>query len=96
MEQFLRFSKFTAVAVLNLALGIGGNTAIFSVVQKPLLYPLPYHHLEQLVEIANAYFTQVPKADLSPGEYFDWRQQNASFFGAGRFHVDSSRLRPVR
>ena len=76
---------FTAVAVLTLALGIGADTAIFSVVQNLLLHPLPYPHPEQLVEIANTYFPQVPKAGLTPGDYFDWRQQNASFSEMGAF-----------
>jgi putative ABC transport system permease protein len=76
---------FTAVAVLTLALGIGANTAIFSVVQNLLLHPLPYPHPGQLVEIANTYFPQVPKAGLTPGDYFDWRQQNATFSEMGAY-----------
>jgi putative ABC transport system permease protein len=86
MKQFLRFSKFTAVAVLTLAPSIGANTPVFSVVQKcPAARPLPYHHPEQLVEIANSYFPQVPKAGPTPGDYFDWRPQNASFSELGAF-----------
>src|SRR5579863_6282751 len=76
---------FTAVAVLTLALGIGANTAIFSVVQNLLLQPLPYPHPEQLVEIANTYFPQVPKGGLTPGDYFDWREQNISFSEMGAY-----------
>jgi putative ABC transport system permease protein len=76
---------FTAVAVLTLALGIGANTAIFSVAQNLLLRPLPYPHPEQLVEISNTYFPQVPKGGLTPGDYFDWRQQNACFSEMGTF-----------
>jgi predicted permease len=76
---------FTAVTVLTMALGIGANTAIFSVVQNLLLQPLPYPHPEQLVEIANTYFPQVPKGGLTPGDYFDWREQNTSFSEMGAY-----------
>ncbi|HUC54695.1 MAG TPA: ABC transporter permease [Candidatus Cybelea sp.] len=78
-------SGFTAVAVLTLALGIGANTAIFSVVENLLLRPLPYPHPERLVEIANTYLPQIPKAGLSPGDYADWRRQNASFSEMGAY-----------
>ena len=78
-------SGFTAVAVLTLALGIGANTAIFSVVENLLLRPLPYPQPERLVEIANTYLPQIPKAGLSPGDYADWRRQNASFSEIGAY-----------
>ena len=74
---------FTAVAVLTLALGIGANTAIFSVVENVLLRPLPYPQPGNLVQIWNTYPPQVPRAALSPGDYADWRQQNASFSEMG-------------
>ena len=70
---------FTVVAVLTLALGIGANTAIFSVVQNVLLRPLPYPEPDKLVEIWNTYPPQVPRGGLSPGDYADWKQQNQSF-----------------
>ena len=70
---------FTIVAVLTLALGIGANTAIFSVVQNVLLRPLPYPEPDQLIEIFNTYPPQVPRGGLSPGDYADWKQQNRSF-----------------
>src|SRR5689334_6036798 len=76
---------FTIVAVLTLALGIGANTAIFSVVENLLLRPLPYPHPENLVEIWNTYPPQVPRAGLSPGDYADWRRQATSFSEMGAY-----------
>jgi putative ABC transport system permease protein len=76
---------FTAVAVLTMALGIGANTAIFSVVQNVLLRPLPYPQPESLVEIWNTYPPMLPQGGLSPGDYADWRRQNASFSSMGAY-----------
>jgi putative ABC transport system permease protein len=76
---------FTCVAVLTLALGIGANTAIFSVVESVLLRPLPYPHPENLVAIWNTYPPQVPRGALSPGDYADWRQQATSFSEMGAY-----------
>jgi len=80
---------FTVVAVLTLALGIGANTAIFSVVENLLLRPLPYPQPERLVKIANSYLPQIPKAGLSPGDYADWQRQNQSFSEMGAFASNS-------
>ena len=80
---------FTAIAILTLALGIGANTAIFSVVESLLLRSLPYSHSEQLVEISNTYPPQVPRGGLSPGDYADWRKQNASFSEMGAYAINS-------
>ena len=76
---------FTAVAALTLALGIGANTAIFSVVQNVLLRPLPYPQPDKLVEIWNTYPPQVPRSGLSPGDFADWRKQAASFSEMGGY-----------
>jgi len=76
---------FAAVAVLTLALGIGANTAIFSVVENVLLRPLPYPQSGNLVQIWNTYPPQAPRAGLSPGDYADWCQQNASFSEMGGY-----------
>ena len=73
IRAMARNPGFTAAAVLTLALGIGANTAIFSVVENLLLRPLPYSDPEGLVEIWNTYPPQVPKIGLSPGDYADWR-----------------------
>jgi len=76
---------FAATAILTLALGIGANSAIFSVVQRVLLRPLPYPHAENLVEISNSYKPVWPQLALSPGDYQDWRQQARSFSDMGAY-----------
>jgi len=80
-----RTPGFTAVAVLTLALGIGANTAIFSVVENVLLKPLPYPHPENLVEIWNTYPPQIPKAGISPGDYADWHERATGFSEMGAY-----------
>jgi putative ABC transport system permease protein len=85
VRNLSRTPGFTAVAVLTLALAIGANTAIFSVVENVLLRPLPYPHPENLVEIWNTYPPQVPRAGLSPGDYADWHQQATSFSEMGAY-----------
>src|ERR1700730_5968490 len=76
---------FTLVAVLTLALGVGANTAIFSVVQNLLLRPLPYPQPDCLIEIWNTYVPQVSRAGLSPGDYADWRRQATSLAEMGAY-----------
>jgi putative ABC transport system permease protein len=75
---------FATTAILTLALGIGANTAIFSVVQRVLLRPLPYPHAENLVQISNSYKPVWPQLGLSPGDYADWRQAR-SFSDMGAY-----------
>lgn len=71
---------FTAVAILTLALGIGANTALFSVVHAVLLRPLPFHEPEQLIHVTNRVvgsdFELTPAAD-----YLDWRDQSGHLAG---------------
>ncbi len=69
---------FTVVAVLTLALGIGANTAIFSLVHAVLLKPLPFSHPEQLVELWETEITP-GNYPLSDQDFLDWRAQNRTF-----------------
>lgn len=71
---------FTLVAVLTLALGIGANAAIFSVVNAVLLRPLPYPEAEQLVYIVESNLEKGwASFDVSPPNFVDWRKQSESF-----------------
>jgi predicted permease len=82
---------FTTVAVLTLALGIGANTAIFSVVNGVLLNPLPYRQPDQLV----ALYTSSAEGDRGTSSYpnfLDWVSDNRSFSALAAYRPDSFNL----
>ncbi|MFZ1219630.1 MAG: ABC transporter permease [Chthoniobacterales bacterium] len=85
-RMLLKNPAFTAIAVLALALGIGANSAIFSVVNALLLRPLPYKNPDQLVVIwENATHLGFPKNTPPPANFLDWQKQNTLFEGMGAF-----------
>ncbi|HXT86314.1 MAG TPA: ABC transporter permease, partial [Verrucomicrobiae bacterium] len=79
---------FSTIAVLTLALGIGANTAIFSVVNTVLLKPLPYPNPAQLVKMWRTHGTWT--GSISVPDFKDWQSQNTSFDGMSLY--DSARF----
>jgi predicted permease len=101
IRGLLRSPGFTVVTILTLALGIGANTAIFSIVNGVILKPLSYPKPEQLMYLTTQFpafgFTQFW---VSPPEYFEFREINQSFAAVGAFTTGEVNLtagdRPLR
>jgi predicted permease len=91
LRQVMRSPGFAIVAVITLALGIGANTAIFSVVNGVLLRPLPYARPDQLAMIYG-HWELKKQAELSEPEYWDMREQARSFSGIAAFADGSANL----
>src|SRR5581483_388352 len=84
IKMLFKNPVFTSVSVIALALGIGANTAIFSVVNAILLRPLPYKEPDRLVMIwENSFKTKHDRNVVSPANYLDWRAQNTVFSNMG-------------
>ncbi len=82
---------FTAIAILTLALGIGANTALFSVVNGVLLNPLPFVNPDELVAV----YTKSPtfqESSISYPNFLDWRKDNHSFTALSAFRSDDYNL----
>jgi putative ABC transport system permease protein len=80
VRGLLKKPGFTVIALITLALGIGANTAIFSVVNAVLLRPLQFKDPEQLVVVwEDATFAGFPRNTPAPANYVDWKNQSQSF-----------------
>ena len=98
-----RAPAFTIVAIGTLALGIGANTAIFSIVNSVILRPLQLPAPEQLVYFTTRFGVPGPQARefwISPPEYFEFRELNRSFSAVGAYTTGEVNLtagdRPIR
>jgi predicted permease len=93
--RFLRKSPgFTLVIVLTLALGIGANTAIFSVVYSALLRPLPYHRPAELLFLGESreQYTNIDTAQSSYPDFLDWKHSAKSFQALAGYNGDGFNL----
>ncbi|MBA3386428.1 MAG: ABC transporter permease, partial [Chthoniobacterales bacterium] len=80
VRMLLKAPGFTAIAVLTLALGMGANSAIFSVVDTVLLRPLPFENPEQLVSIWGTSLKDPSSRETdSFPDFYDYREQSQSF-----------------
>lgn len=94
LRQILRRLRnaplFTAITLITLAVGIGGNTAIFSVLDGVLLKPLGYPHPDELVGVwHSAPGLGIEDVNMAPSNYFIYREQNRTFVDVGLYNGDS-------
>jgi predicted permease len=91
VRMLAKSPMFTAIAVLTLALGIGGNTAIFSVVNAVLLKPLPYSNPNQLA-ILSEKSPEFPEMSVAYPNFEEWRDQSQTFAQMAAFRAESFSL----
>src|SRR5947199_1267958 len=94
VRQLTKNPAFATVAILTLALGIGANTAIFSIVNAVLLRPLPYLDADRIMVLNES---SGPGQDFSVAlpDYFDWQKDNTAFEHLAATHKESRNLSGV-
>src|SRR5260370_13541654 len=91
LRLFSNSSCFAAIAILTLALGIGANTALFSVVNGVLLNPLPFPNPDALLSVY-AKTSASGHSSISYPNFLDWHKDNSSFSSLGAFRSESYNL----
>ncbi|HEY1656743.1 MAG TPA: ABC transporter permease [Candidatus Sulfotelmatobacter sp.] len=94
LRQLRKSPGFTAVVVLTLALGIGANTAIFSVVNGVLLNPLPFHNASRVVSMFEA-TPNFSNGSISYPNFLDWQRDNRSFEAMAAFRLTDGSITGV-
>src|SRR5262245_51887068 len=93
LRMLRRHKIFTVVAVLSLALGIGANTAIFSVVDSMLIQPLPYPNPARLVAIWSSPSGARNRWTSAYPDYADWKNETRAFERVAAYNNDRTTLR---
>jgi len=91
LRMLAKSPGFTVMAILTLTLGIGANTALFSVVNGVLFNPLPYPHPEQLVWLAESK-PNFSSGSISWPNFKDWQKENRTFSGMGLYRGNNFNL----
>jgi len=91
LRMLAKAPGFAAIAILTLALGIGANTAIFSVVNGVLLNPLPYPRPEQVMTLAGK-TSDFPESSISYPNFLDWVRENHTFASLAAYRQTSFNL----
>src|ERR1700730_10645562 len=90
LRRLARAPMFTAITLVTLPAGVGGNTVVFSVLEGVLLKPLPYPKPEELIGVwLAAPGIQITDLDMSPSDYFIYREQNHTMQDIGMYAGDS-------
>lgn len=90
LRRLSRAPLFTVITLVTLAAGVGANTVVFSVLEGVLLKPLPYSHAEELVGVwHSAPGLNIKDLNMSPSNYFIYREQGQTFQDIGLYEGDS-------
>ena len=96
LHKLGRTPTFTAVTLVTIALGVGANTAVFSVIEGILLKPLPYPHSEQLLSVSHvAPGINIRDLQVAPSNYFIYREQGRTLQDIGLYTGDSESVTGV-
>ena len=96
LRQLRKSPGFAFTVVLMLALGIGANTAVFSVVDAVMLRPLPFQQPQKLVHVESRSSTEASGGSVSYPDFFDWRSRSHSFDRLVSYHDNSFTLTGVQ
>ena len=96
LRKLGRAPMFTAVTLITIALGVGANTAVFSVIEGIMLKPLPYPHPEELLSVSHvAPGINMRELAMAPSTYFIYREQSRTLQDIGLYTGDSESVTGV-